>query len=368
VANRDKVDMKTFSRKQFLGLLSFTCLGAMTAPASARSLRFRRNWRFQLQQARLERAQISGGLAIYPISGNQLQLPEHLTLDSAFRQGELEVSETNEGGEVNRLRIHNSAERPVFICAGEILVGAKQDRVLRRDLWLPADSESVIVDAFCVERDRWGYRHDRKHFSSEGGFSNGAVRAAANSAGSQAEVWDRVEETFKSSGVQNRSTQSLQTAYSDSQTSGLISSRTRLLRDLPDRFPEMIGAVVQVGNRLHLMDVFPDPELLRLLWPKLIKSYALESLSYGRKTASSSSKLSGLLQTCSSLNERHVDTPGEGELLVLSSSQNSIHGEALEIGSKLAHLQLFFRSGYHVKSTPEDNNWPSAQELIRPKQ
>lgn len=359
--------MNSFSRKQFLALLTGTCLSAVAGPALARTTRLRRNWRYQLQQASLGSAQVSGSLVLYPILGTQLELPNHLSLDSALRKGELEVSETHHDGEVNRLRIRNSGEKPVFICAGEILVGAKQDRVLRHDLWLTADSDSVVVEAFCVERDRWGYHSDHKSFRSDGGFSNGSVRAAANSSASQSEVWDKVEETCKASGVSSRPTKSLQTAYNDSHTAAQISARTRPLRDLPERFPEMIGAVVQVGSKLHLMDVLPDPEVLQSLWPKLLKSYALESLSYSRKAGSPIAKLSGLMQTCVSLNERNLDTPGSGELISLSSNASSIRGEALEVNGQLAHLQLFFGSGYQVKGKPEEPDWPSAQELIRPK-
>ena len=56
----------------------------------------------------------------------------------------------------------------MFIQAGDIVKGGKQDRVLTVSLLLPAKSGRVPIASFCVEQGRWSARGKEDHakFSS----------------------------------------------------------------------------------------------------------------------------------------------------------------------------------------------------------
>src|SRR5690606_1035393 len=69
---------------------------------------------------------------------------------------------------VNELKIENAGEKEVFIQAGDIVKGGRQDRVLTVSLVLPPRSGPVPVAAFCVEAGRWSARagDSARHFTS----------------------------------------------------------------------------------------------------------------------------------------------------------------------------------------------------------
>ncbi len=91
--------------------------------------------------------------------------PVPLTLQEALAKGNVQVVET---GRVNELQIENTGGEQVFIQAGDIVKGGKQDRVLTVSLLLPAKSGRVPIASFCVEQGRWSARGKEDHakFSS----------------------------------------------------------------------------------------------------------------------------------------------------------------------------------------------------------
>ena len=72
-----------------------------------------------------------------------------------------------ETGQVNELAIENvSPDRAVFVQAGDIVKGGRQDRVFSQDLVLKPRSGRVPIDAFCVESGRWRQRGGRRRTAS----------------------------------------------------------------------------------------------------------------------------------------------------------------------------------------------------------
>ena len=76
-------------------------------------------------------------LAIYFIHGTSAGGPVPLTLAEALTKGRVQVIET---GRVNELQIENTGEEEVFIQAGDIVKGGRQDRVLTVSFLLPPRS------------------------------------------------------------------------------------------------------------------------------------------------------------------------------------------------------------------------------------
>lgn len=313
----------------------------------------------------------SGSLTLYPLAGPVRTLPRFRSLDSALQQDELTVREVSEGGDVNRLVVENHGDRPVFIMAGEVLIGARQDRVLKHDVVIPAYSGEITVAAYCVEHGRWGYKSPNRKFDSRGTISNASVRQAALSTGGQSAVWESVDETTKSSGVA-APTQALNAVYEDAGLRRRLEVVTANLRDLPDEYPDMNGVVVQVGSRIVAVDVFPDRRVLVSLWPKLVRSYALEShLGYHSGVGLRRSQVREFLDEIAGGYWSRQSTPGEGTLYALNES--SMDGQALVLPEGLVHLQVL-SSGrirprprpIRVTPTPSPSPWPPAIELVKP--
>ena len=321
------------------------------------------SWRRWLSSCQVGSPVEVDDLAVFPLSGRSAELPRALSLDAALQQKAVSIREVSESGSVNQLKVENLGERPLFIMAGEVLTGARQDRVLKHDLWLAPDSGPVVVEAFCVEHGRWAYRGDRKHFESDGTISNAKVRAAALSPGGQGGVWQSVDETSARMGVASP-TKALNAVYHDPRSKERIERITRRLADLVDEREEMRGVAVQVGNRIVAVDVFPDRRILRSLWPKLVKSYAVEAVQARSELDSlSRSRVESFLEAAQQAESRELDTPGRGRLVALGSSQ--LTGSALSLEDGLVHLQLLGKE----KPTPTTRryDWPPAIDLVKPK-
>ena len=135
-----------------------------------------------------------------------------LTLNEALLDKSLRVEET---GNIHALSLENLGRADVFVQAGDLVKGGRQDRVLGVSMVVPAKSGRVPISAYCVESGRWG----RRGFEETRGFTSSlhsffsprakmALRRSAMSfnpeakqfaahdyAGLQHHVWDEVAQT-----------------------------------------------------------------------------------------------------------------------------------------------------------------------------
>ncbi len=291
-----------------------------------------------LAGTRVQAAEVHGNLAVFAVTApSTADLPAHLTLDAALGKQVLKIAEVTDSGSVNELKVENTGQAAVFIMAGEILTGAKQDRVLQDDVWLPAHSGPVAVACYCVERGRWSYTGSRD-FKSRPVAGNLAVRQSARASGSQSEVWAAVAKTQANVGFD--SSTALGDTYEAPEVKTRIDEYVEAFCDLPRRHPQANGFVVAVGSRILAADLFGSRADAVALWPKLLPSYALEaSQSQERKVEVSLQAAVGFLRQAATMKAVIQATPGEGTLLALEGDGQV--GSALLLGRALAHAEIF---------------------------
>ena len=95
-------------------------------------------------------------LSVYFIHGASKSGPPPLTLGEALAAKTAEVRET---GSVNSLEIENLGDNPIFVQAGDVVKGGRQDRTLTVSLLLPPKSGRIPIASFCVEHGRWSARN-----------------------------------------------------------------------------------------------------------------------------------------------------------------------------------------------------------------
>lgn len=125
---------------------------------------------------------VERNLAVYFIHGQSRPGPVPLTLAEAMRKGRVTVHET---GRVEQLLIENTGDQEVFVQAGDIVKGGRQDRVLTVSLLLPPNSGRISIGSYCVEQGRWAKRGKEsvKRFSSaESAMPSRAAKIAILSA------------------------------------------------------------------------------------------------------------------------------------------------------------------------------------------
>lgn len=284
--------------------------------------------------------EIHANLAVFPvIVPTPAALAEHLNLDPALERQVLKLTEISESGSVNKVRVENTGKVPVFLMAGEILSGAKQDRVLQDDLWLPARSGPVEVACYCVERGRWSYTGDRE-FKSRPVAGNLSVRQSARTNNSQVAVWSAVAETQARVGFGDST--ALGETFEAPAVKRRIEGYVKALGDLPARHPRANGFVVAVGSRILAADLFGSRSDALALWPKLLPSYALEAAQAesGKPGVSRAAALR-FLREAASMKSTTRGTPGEGTLFSLEGHGRV--GSALLLGRALVHAEIFPR-------------------------
>lgn len=312
-----------------------------------------------LAGVRVEAPETHGNLAVFPVTvPEKAALPTHLTLDEALAAGALKVAEVSDSGSVNELKVENAGKIPVFIMAGEILTGAKQDRVLQDDVWLPARSGPVAVACYCVEQGRWSYTGD-KEFKSRPVAGNVAVRQSARATNSQSAVWDAVAETQSKAGYGGGST-ALGETYNAPEVKKEVDGYLSGLQGLPQRHPQANGFVVAVGSKILAADLFGSRADAVDLWAKLLPSYALEAAnSDAGKVTVTRDDVVRFLRKAAAMKATTRATPGEGSLISLEGE--GMVGSALLLGRSLAHAELFPGGGApaHRPTTPIQRQYPN---------
>jgi len=125
------------------------------------------NYGAEIVRAYLRSAEILGieqykGLAIAKLATQESGL-EHLVLSDALGEG-LMIKESND---VGKLYVKNKTGERVLGIAGEYVVGGKQNRALKRTVYLGPGFEGY-VPVHCVEQGRWYFAsRDRGHRAHE---------------------------------------------------------------------------------------------------------------------------------------------------------------------------------------------------------
>ncbi len=265
------------------------------------------------------------------------------TLDETLAAGLLEVTEISQGGSVPLLKVVNRGERPVFLLAGEQLVGAKQNRILNTSLLVPAASE-LLVPVSCVEAGRWAYRSP--HFHSAGTASHGLLRKLLSEhttlsyaqggwpASNQGAVWEEVGRKLRSLKSASPSA-ALQQAYEDHQ------ARLHDLLGTLNLSSACHGAAFVIGGRLAGVDLFDQPATLTKLWPKVARSYALDALEHSAAAAAplTADGVQAWLRSAADSSLQRYKSPGMGDDVRLESPQ--VRGGMLVVAEQPVHTELF---------------------------
>lgn len=232
--------------------------------------------------------EVHRNLAIYLVHSVDKPLPRRtLTLKEALELRQIQVHET---GDVNQLAVENrSKEWDIYIQAGEIVRGGKQDRVLGVDLLLSPGSGRVPINSFCVERGRWQQRGDES-VSIFGDSSNSVVgneiKIAVRKSKAQGEVWAgvaRVQQRLAGNVAAEvrapASPSSLELTLEDETVQKSTAEYIEKLAPLVGAHPSATGYIIAVNGEIRSGDLYGARDLFVALWPKLLEAAAVEALA-----------------------------------------------------------------------------------------
>jgi hypothetical protein len=266
----------------------------------------------------------------------------YLTLDEALTAGTLEITEVSEGGEVPHLKVMNAADTPVFLMAGEQLIGAKQNRVLNTSLLVPSRT-GLAVPVSCVEARRW--RYDSRKFASGGNTAHRRLRRLMNkqvldnyrrtgqAASNQGEVWQEVDRKLKGMASVSGSA-ALHQAYEDHRKH--LESYAEWLTVGKDWH----GVVFAFNDRIAGMDLFDNPSTLTKLWPKLVRAYAIDALEEAAPAVGSVAlpTVAEWLKAVTGATAASFKSPGLGDDVRFENER--LVGSCLMVGAHPVHLEI----------------------------
>jgi hypothetical protein len=280
------------NRRQFLLGCGIGALGTIAAPARAWADRLRvlggpadvdrpaagsqvsHDFQRWISATRVGQAAAHGGLLVFWLNVKE-QAPalEVATLDEARKSGALLITERDQAT-VPELVVENRGKTHVLLLAGEILIGGKQNRVLREDILLPPLSGPRPIGVYCVEQGRWN--EGRKEFESRGSLAQPGLRSKLMERPDQGRVWDSVARAAREAAPASPSpTSSYQAIYEDGKIKDHLSEIERVAPLRPSALAH--GAAVFVGPSLSGLDLFHAPGLFAREWPKLLRAYAVET-------------------------------------------------------------------------------------------
>jgi hypothetical protein len=225
-------------------------------------------------------------LAVYLIEGKDRLTTRYMTLGEAMERGLTVLHET---GNVGELVIDNLSEWYVFVMAGDIVKGGRQDRTMATDVILKPESRNVPLKSFCVEHSRWHQRgqEDSSHFSgSKKMLSDEKLKIASRFNRSQSEVWEEVEryqnEASKVLGneVKSReSASSLQLTLDNENLQKSIKEYLDAIRPAFEKKSDITGFAFSINGRISTLENFGSAELFGKLCDKLLESAVSEAIS-----------------------------------------------------------------------------------------
>jgi hypothetical protein len=221
-------------------------------------------------------------LTITPIASTQKAkaTPDLLVLDEAMPKKLVRIHEVD-GGDVNQLTLDNKADKPLFLLAGEVIIGGKQDRIIGRNTIVPAKSTQQ-VPVFCVEHGRWT---EGKEFTTAKALAHGRLRGKASFESQQA-VWDEVH--TKNAKLKTESDTDTYRKIASEQSSGKIEDAAKRVDAAIAKLPDdvrgnVIGFAVSVNGEVATVDMFQSHALFTKLEGKLVRSYITEAVDVKAK-------------------------------------------------------------------------------------
>ena len=282
-------------------------------------------------------------LTLVPLFLDDAGEPPYDLFRTAVERGDVEVREVSEAGSVPNLTLVNRGKRPVLVPEGEILVGAKQNRVVNITILVAATS-TITLPVSCVEQGRW--RAVSRTFTARA-HAHPDLRAAKiagvhasrqrgyGSASDQGQVWEEVSYASHRLGVESP-TSSL-TDVMEGADERLTSYREAI------KLPEgACGFVAGSGGHVIGAEVFGAPSALAALAGSLADAYFTQAC-WGardrRPTTTDEARtfldgVAGGLRPCDSQS-------GAGVELELATSD--LAGTGLAFEGRLCHLAAFSR-------------------------
>lgn len=220
-------------------------------------------------------------LSIVQLLTSNQNTMDYISGSKALKDGAIEVREIDEAGSVNDIIVFNSSDKYVFFMDGDILAGAKQNRVLNTSVLLAPKSKTVLPVS-CVEQGRW--HHTSRNFAETDYISPSVLRAHKAKEvkhslmeeglhfADQRAVWDNVTMYSMKAGV-NSKTSNLSDVFDEKQKDYDDFLKVFTINE------DANGMAVFLNRNILNIDIFNRTDIYSEYFPKMLKGSAMEAFS-----------------------------------------------------------------------------------------
>lgn len=297
-------------------------------------------------------------LTVFPLYSDSAHNNGYKLLDEAIGTERFIVTEVSESGSVPELKVTNSLDADVIILDGDLLIGAKQNRVVNTTIVVGRNKE-VVIPVSCVEQGRWHYRERR--------FSSGKANLYASLRGEKSRsVYERLRTDSSYASDQHEIWRDI----SEKSARFSVRSETGAMNDIYEHYdkdlklyenefkphPEQIGFITVIGNKIAGTDIFGIKSLLPKVYGRLLKGYILDALDRAYKykgkrevqqkgpvhegeRPSLHDEVMKFLSDMKSARKETYKSVGEGE--DLRFERKSLNGFALVNNNAVVHIAAF---------------------------
>jgi hypothetical protein len=240
-----------------------------------------------------------------------VELQDPFAEDLQENVGNVQQLRSGGGNSVNTVHVINKSDKPLYLMPGEIVIGGSQDRAIGREYVIQPGGKPFPIEVFCVEHGRWGTREgeelalivsestanserrgsvalsgrDVKQLAKEanqgkfiGSVGNVSKRAriAVQEGKGQSEVWDEVATDNAKSSVKSRSG-AFTGNYAEKAAVDRLDPYIGKLQAPVIEQKDVVGVIVAINNKMDSAEILESTPLFKKLWPKLLKSYALDA-------------------------------------------------------------------------------------------
>ncbi|MBX7042221.1 MAG: hypothetical protein K1X85_04890 [Ignavibacteria bacterium] len=216
----------------------------------------------------------SGMISIVQFRTKDADSFNYISLQDAASKGGIKIEEVDEAGSVNNLKVSNLSDQYVFFSDGEILIGAKQNRVLNTSVLIEPRSVTILPVS-CVEAGRWRYRS--RTFAASEYYEPSAMRMkkmmnvsqslkqGLKHRSDQSDVWRNVSE-YESRKSFSSDTSNLSDVFESISHS--------FAKNLNDIFPEVAcnGLAIFIGRDIATIEAFNSSAVYAQYFPKLLRA------------------------------------------------------------------------------------------------
>jgi len=271
-------------------------------------------------------------LQIIPLFREGEEGPVYLTLREALEKRLLVVKEVSAEASVPELKVINDADVSVLLLDGEELAGAKQNRVLNTSILLKKKSE-LIIPVSCTEQGRWSYQTDEFYNSEnilshrirgkKAAFVSKSLKESGSYDSDQGAIWDEINELSADAGIH---------------------SSTAAMKDVFEgKKDDLKEYMIFVGGEVAGWDMLSRESAFKVIFPKLVKSYAMDAVLEKRKKKGSSKKpmeeAKRFLQEIKDCKEKKYPSSGQGWDYRFEGKDKV--GSALVYRKRIIHMAFF---------------------------